>query len=338
MRIGSGERPRRRAARRVLERAGRCRRTRGLALRRRDHGRVDRHARERRCRARRTRRATSRRRRSPVSSVLGQLITPSANAVVPLADWGSLEVLGSTVETRAEAAAVGEGGGHGSARSSSIADHGGLPAGSTIEIGEHLRLGRVGRTGGHPPTGADKPTRRRRPPAPPVRPGRRAARARNVDPRRSARARARRAGGDPPSCRPAATSSRSTARHRSATPSARRAATSPGGWHHGEDIFAPLGTPLLAVADGTVFSVGLERHRRLAALAARPSRERVLLRPPLGLLSARRQRPQVKAGDVLGFMGKTGDAEFSPVHLHFEIHPCRCSRAATTAPSRRTRS
>ncbi len=30
---------------------------------------------------------------------------------------------------------------------------------------------------------------------------------------------------------------------------------------------------------------------------------------------------QVKAGDVLGFMGKTGDAEFSPVHLHFEIHP-----------------
>ena len=30
---------------------------------------------------------------------------------------------------------------------------------------------------------------------------------------------------------------------------------------------------------------------------------------------------RVKAGDVLGFMGKTGDAEFSPVHLHFEIHP-----------------
>jgi murein DD-endopeptidase MepM/ murein hydrolase activator NlpD len=29
----------------------------------------------------------------------------------------------------------------------------------------------------------------------------------------------------------------------------------------------------------------------------------------------------VHAGDVLGFMGKTGDAEFSPPHLHFEIHP-----------------
>src|SRR5207247_33459 len=30
----------------------------------------------------------------------------------------------------------------------------------------------------------------------------------------------------------------------------------PSGWHHGEDIFGQLGEPLLAVADGTVFSVG----------------------------------------------------------------------------------
>src|SRR5207237_3353160 len=30
----------------------------------------------------------------------------------------------------------------------------------------------------------------------------------------------------------------------------------PGNWHHGDDIFAPLGAPVLACADGTIFSVG----------------------------------------------------------------------------------
>jgi hypothetical protein len=94
-----------------------------------------------------------------------------------------------------------------------------------------------------------------------------------------------------------------------------------GNWHHGEDIFAPLGTPLLAVSDGTVFSVGwndiggwrLWLHDRVgnefyyAHLSAYS---------PLAVNGR-----QVKAGDVLGFMGKTGDAEFSAVHLHFEIHP-----------------
>ena len=28
------------------------------------------------------------------------------------------------------------------------------------------------------------------------------------------------------------------------------------GWHHGNDIFAPLGAPVLAVTDGTLFLVG----------------------------------------------------------------------------------
>ena len=29
----------------------------------------------------------------------------------------------------------------------------------------------------------------------------------------------------------------------------------------------------------------------------------------------------VNAGDVLGFVGDTGDAEGTPYHLHFEVHP-----------------
>jgi murein DD-endopeptidase MepM/ murein hydrolase activator NlpD len=94
-----------------------------------------------------------------------------------------------------------------------------------------------------------------------------------------------------------------------------------GGWHHGDDIFAALGAPILAVADGTVFSVGWNRiggwrlwfrdeegnqfyYAHLSAYS------------PLAVNGA-----IVKAGDVLGFVGSSGDAEGTPYHLHFEVHP-----------------
>jgi murein DD-endopeptidase MepM/ murein hydrolase activator NlpD len=30
---------------------------------------------------------------------------------------------------------------------------------------------------------------------------------------------------------------------------------------------------------------------------------------------------RVRRGDVIGFVGHTGDAQFTPPHLHFEVHP-----------------
>jgi murein DD-endopeptidase MepM/ murein hydrolase activator NlpD len=94
-----------------------------------------------------------------------------------------------------------------------------------------------------------------------------------------------------------------------------------GKWHHGEDLVAPLGTPLLAVADGTLFSVGWNdiggwrlwlrdgggNEFYYAHLDAYT---------PLAVAGRR-----VKAGDVLGFVGDSGDAEGGLPHLHFEIHP-----------------
>ncbi len=94
-----------------------------------------------------------------------------------------------------------------------------------------------------------------------------------------------------------------------------------GGWHHGDDIFAPLGAPLLAVADGVVFSVG---HEKIGG-------NRLWLQDKAGNqfyyahLSAytplARNGTHVHAGDVLGFVGNTGDAAGGPYHLHFEVHP-----------------
>jgi murein DD-endopeptidase MepM/ murein hydrolase activator NlpD len=93
------------------------------------------------------------------------------------------------------------------------------------------------------------------------------------------------------------------------------------GWHHGEDIFAQLGTPLLAVADGTVFSVGwndLGGYRLW--LRDRDGNEFYYAHLSAFSPFAVNGR-QVKAGTVLGFMGNSGDAETTPYHVHFEIHP-----------------
>lgn len=95
----------------------------------------------------------------------------------------------------------------------------------------------------------------------------------------------------------------------------------PGGWHHGDDIFAPLGTPVLAVAHGTVFSVGFERLGGW----------RLWLRDDAGNLFYYAHLSAytllgvdgaiVNSGDVLGFVGSSGDADGGAYHLHFEVHP-----------------
>ena len=93
------------------------------------------------------------------------------------------------------------------------------------------------------------------------------------------------------------------------------------GWHHGEDIFAPLGAPVLAVANGTVYSVGWNDIGGLRLwLQDTVGNEfyyaHLSAFSPLAVNGA-----QVRAGDVLGFVGNTGDAGGTPYHLHFEIHP-----------------
>ncbi len=93
------------------------------------------------------------------------------------------------------------------------------------------------------------------------------------------------------------------------------------GWHHGIDIFAPVGTPVLAVAKGTVFSVGwndLGGNR----LWLRDTDGNEFYYAHLSAYSPLAVNGmKVKAGAVLGFVGNSGDAISTPSHLHFEAHP-----------------
>jgi murein DD-endopeptidase MepM/ murein hydrolase activator NlpD len=94
-----------------------------------------------------------------------------------------------------------------------------------------------------------------------------------------------------------------------------------GGWHHGDDIFAPLGAPLLAVASGTVFSVGWNKVGG-NRLWLRDGQGNLFYYAHLSAFSPLAVNgSKVNAGDVVGFVGNTGDAEGTPFHLHFEIHP-----------------
>jgi murein DD-endopeptidase MepM/ murein hydrolase activator NlpD len=95
----------------------------------------------------------------------------------------------------------------------------------------------------------------------------------------------------------------------------------PGNWHHGDDIFAPLGAPLLSVADGTVFSVGWNKVGG-NRLWLRDNQGNEFYYAHLSAFSTLAyDGAHVRAGDVIGFVGNTGDAEGTPYHVHFEVHP-----------------
>jgi len=95
----------------------------------------------------------------------------------------------------------------------------------------------------------------------------------------------------------------------------------PGGWHHGEDIFAPLGTPVLAVADGTVHTIGFTKIGGYRLWLRDESGNEFYYAHLSAYTPLAVEGRSVRAGDVLGFVGDTGDADGGAPHLHFEIHP-----------------
>lgn len=88
--------------------------------------------------------------------------------------------------------------------------------------------------------------------------------------------------------------------------------------HHGIDIFAPRGTPVIAIADGVVRIDDTPRGGRVVWL--RDSRlSRNLYYAHLDDWAVE-NGVAVKAGDIIGFVGNTGNARTTPPHLHFGIY------------------
>ena len=92
-------------------------------------------------------------------------------------------------------------------------------------------------------------------------------------------------------------------------------------YHHGDDIFGTLGQPLVACTDGIVFSVGWNKIGGNRLWIVDRDGNQFYYAHLSAFSTNAVNGAHVRAGQVIGFMGNTGDAEGTPVHLHFEVHP-----------------
>lgn len=89
--------------------------------------------------------------------------------------------------------------------------------------------------------------------------------------------------------------------------------------HDGIDIYAPLGTPVIAPTDGTVKSIDDKGIGGKAIWLEDAKRPHNLYFAHLDNWSVKRGE-KVKTGDTIGFVGNTGNAFYSSPHLHFGIY------------------
>jgi len=90
--------------------------------------------------------------------------------------------------------------------------------------------------------------------------------------------------------------------------------------HEGVDIFAPLGTPVRAPVDGSV-QVSNGGLGGLAITVRQPDGTYWYLCHLAAIAVGMANGVAVKTGQVVGFVGNSGDAAGGPTHLHFEVHP-----------------
>jgi len=91
--------------------------------------------------------------------------------------------------------------------------------------------------------------------------------------------------------------------------------------HQGNDIFAPYGTPLPAAERGVVGKMGTDSLGGIKLWITGESGTSYYYAHLSAFAANVVNGTVVEAGDVVGFVGNTGNAISTPPHLHFEIHP-----------------
>lgn len=93
--------------------------------------------------------------------------------------------------------------------------------------------------------------------------------------------------------------------------------------HEGTDIFAKIGTPVVAPAAGRlkIHPIGPTNPNTLGGNSASVTEADGTYYYFAHLSAFQGGDRNVAAGDVIGFVGDTGNAKGTTPHLHFEVHP-----------------
>ena len=89
--------------------------------------------------------------------------------------------------------------------------------------------------------------------------------------------------------------------------------------HHGVDIFAPRGTPVVAAADGVAYRVDTTAVGGNIVWLREDRRDVRHYYAHLDTQTVQRGQ-RVRAGEQLGTVGNTGNARTTPPHLHFGVY------------------
>ena len=90
--------------------------------------------------------------------------------------------------------------------------------------------------------------------------------------------------------------------------------------HRAIDIMAPWGTPVLAVDDGRIAKITSNRGGGLTLYQVDPSGRLVYYYAHLaGYVDGLREGQAVKSGDLIAYVGATGNAPEHAPHLHFAV-------------------
>jgi murein DD-endopeptidase MepM/ murein hydrolase activator NlpD len=90
--------------------------------------------------------------------------------------------------------------------------------------------------------------------------------------------------------------------------------------HEGQDIFAPKGTPVRSAAKGLVVRIGQSTLGGNTVSVLGSGLRSYYYAHLDGYAAGLKVGQLVEAGELLGYVGNTGNARFTPPHLHFGVY------------------